>query len=232
MLAQLAWQQHSSSPSASKSATSCSSSSAPSGGNLFLGGIGGKDDATAVSDGWVVGTPTPAHALCDSSGGGDGDGGRLASSLASSGHLSGTTSSASLPQACSSLSFADLGDLCGDQEGADDACGGVFLVGGDDCEDVNGSGIGLDLYDLGQVHTAVDIYLPILNECYRVFATVLPVQYELVLVLGSSRAEGGRKEGQARPLVDVFCFCKNIGPQAHKLRILYRFVLRGARHQR
>ena len=146
MLAQLAQQQPQQQPSSSPSPTTpkpsaSTSSTHPSSSNLFLGGINGKDDATAVSDGWVVGTPTP-----DSPGGG-----RMGPSLTSSGHLSGTTSSASLPRPCSSLSFADLGDLCGDQEGADDACGGVFLVGGDDCDDVNGSGIGLDLYDLGQV---------------------------------------------------------------------------------
>ena len=62
---------------------------------------------------------------------------------------SGTTTS--LPRPCSSLSLADLGELCGDQEDADDCCGGVFLVSGDDCDVVTGSGIGLDLYDLGQV---------------------------------------------------------------------------------
>lgn len=152
MLAQLARQQPQSCGTTSTSSPKSSTISAPSSlssstsGILFLGDVNGKDDATAVSDGWVVGTPTP-----DSPGGV-----RLGASLGSSGHLSGTASSASsasLPRPCSSLSFADLGlgDLCGDQEGADDACGGVFLVGGDDCDDVNGSGIGLDLYDLGQV---------------------------------------------------------------------------------
>jgi len=70
---------------------------------------------------------------------------------------SGTTTS--LPRACSSLSFADLGELCGDQEGATDICGGVFLVSGDDCDDVNGSGIGLDLYDLGQVRASCECQL-------------------------------------------------------------------------
>eukprot|EP00903_Cladosiphon_okamuranus_P014105 g13111.t1 len=143
MLEQLARQQPrgSGATSTSTSSLKASSTSAPSSGSLFLGGINGKDDATAVSDGWVVGTPT----IPDSPGGGS-----LGASLTSSGDLSGTTSSASLPRPCSSLSFTDLGDLCGDQEGADDACGGVFLVGGDDCDDINGSGIGLDLYDLGQ----------------------------------------------------------------------------------
>lgn len=157
MLAQLARQQRqqqqslptplTSAGTASNSPTSTTST--PPSCSLFLGGISGKDDASAVSDGWVVGTPTSTPALSD--GGGCGLGSRSGASLTSSGHLSGTTSSASLPRPCSSLSFADLGDLCGDQEGADDACGGVFLVDGDDCDDVNGSGIGLDLYDLGQV---------------------------------------------------------------------------------
>lgn len=161
MLAQLARQQQQQSPATSTSTTSHEqSTTGPSDGNLFLGGginINAKDDATAVSDGWAVGTPTS-----DSPSGGGG--GRLGPSLTSSGHLSGTTSSASLPRPCSSLSFADLGDLCGDGEGADDGCGGVFLVGGDDCDDVNGSGIGLDLYDLGQVCVCVCVlcFVPLL----------------------------------------------------------------------
>lgn len=156
MLAQLAQRQASCATPPPKTTTA-----SPSGGNLFLGGVGGKDDATAVSDGWVVGTPTiptPTPPFCDSAatgvgaigaGGGGGGGSRSILSLSSCGALSGATSSASLPRPCSALSLADLGDLCGDQEDADD-CGGVFLVGGNDC-DVNGSGIGLDLYDLGQV---------------------------------------------------------------------------------
>lgn len=59
-------------------------------------------------------------------------------------------SSSSMARPCSSLSLADLGDLCGDEED-DDVCGGAFLVGRD-C-DVGGSSIALDLYDLGQVCT-------------------------------------------------------------------------------
>lgn len=162
MLAQLALQQQSSTSSASPSTETSPPTAAPTttassaggggwgggGGGLFLGGIGSEDDATAVSDGWVVGTPTPPPPpISDGGAGVDGVGGRSALSL-----TSGTTTS--LPRACSSLSFADLGELCGDQEGADD-CAGVFLVSGDDCDDVNGSGIGLDLYDLGQVCVCV-----------------------------------------------------------------------------
>ncbi|CAM9248729.1 unnamed protein product [Ectocarpus sp. 4 AP-2014] len=156
MLAQLAQQQQSSPSTAAAAAPSTETigtnaggnTPQPPSGNLFLGGVGGgKDGATAVSDGWVVGSPSPPLPLSSSNESCGGGGGRVnISTCDSGGQLSGTTSSASLPRACSSLSFADLGDLCGDQEG-----GGVFLVGGDDCDDdVDGSGIGLDLYDLGQ----------------------------------------------------------------------------------
>lgn len=89
-------------------------------------------DATAVSDEWMS-TDT--------------DGGTTDSS-ATDGELVNT----SMARPCSALSLADLGDLCGDQE-VEDGCGDAFLVGGD-CDDVNGSGIGLDLYDLGQVRAA------------------------------------------------------------------------------
>ncbi|CAM9595980.1 unnamed protein product [Ectocarpus sp. 8 AP-2014] len=156
MLAQLAQQQQSSPSTAATAAPSTETigtdaggnTPPPPSGNLFLGGGGGgKDGATAVSDGWVVGSPSPPLPPSSSNESGGGGGGRVnISTCDSGGQLSGTTSSASLPRACSSLSFADLGDLCGDQEG-----GGVFLVGGEDCDDdVHGSGIGLDLYDLGQ----------------------------------------------------------------------------------
>ena len=98
------------------------------------------DDATAVSDGWMGSASPPPSAIITSvttvGGNGGGSGG-------------GLSSAASMPRPCSSLSLADLGDLCGDQAG-DDHCGDVFLVGGDS-DDVTGSGIGLDLYDLGQV---------------------------------------------------------------------------------
>ncbi|CAN0203612.1 unnamed protein product, partial [Ectocarpus sp. 12 AP-2014] len=156
MLAQLAQQQQSSPSTAAAAAPSTETIGTDAGGNtpprpsgnLFLGGVGGgKDGATAVSDGWVVGSPSPPLPSSSSNESGGGGGGRVNTSTCDSGgQLSGTTSSASLPRACSSLSFADLGDLCGDQEG-----GGVFLVAGEDCDDdVHGSGIGLDLYDLGQ----------------------------------------------------------------------------------
>ncbi|CAB1116818.1 unnamed protein product [Ectocarpus sp. CCAP 1310/34] len=156
MLAQLAQQQQSSPSTAAAAAPSTETigtgaggnTPPPPSGNLFLGGIGGgKDGATAVSDGWVVGSPSPPLPSSSSNESGGGGGGRVnISTCDSDRQLSATTSSASLPRACSSLSFADLGDLCGDQEG-----GGVFLVGGEDCDDdVHGSGIGLDLYDLGQ----------------------------------------------------------------------------------
>ncbi|CAM9548611.1 unnamed protein product [Ectocarpus sp. 13 AM-2016] len=165
MLAQLAQQQQSSSSTAAAAApctetigTDAGGNTPPcSSGNLFLGGVGGgKDGATAVSDGWVVGSPSPPlpSSSSNESGGGGGGGCVNTSTCDSGGQVSGTTSSASLPRACSSLSFADLGDLCGDQEG-----GGVFLVGGEDCDDdVHGSGIGLDLYDLGQ--EGKDPFLP------------------------------------------------------------------------
>lgn len=52
-----------------------------------------------------------------------------------------------LTRPCSTLSLADLGDLCGDAEGAD--CGGAYLVGGDCDESVDGGGIGLELLDFG-----------------------------------------------------------------------------------
>lgn len=100
-----------------------------SSGNLNLG------DATAVSDGWM--------GSASSSDGGLNDGGITDGSMTDR-ELSNT----SMARPCSSLSLADLGDLCGDRE-ADD-CGGAFLVGGD-CDDVGGPGIGLELYDLGQV---------------------------------------------------------------------------------
>lgn len=125
-------------------------------GNLALDGtttVGGDNDATAVSDGWMGSgsSPTPSQPDVITSAAA-----AAASSIATCGGVGGVSNggilgaaSSSMPRPCSSLSLADLGDLCGDQEG-DDGCGGVFLVGGD-CDDVNGSGIGLDLYDLGQV---------------------------------------------------------------------------------
>ena len=119
-------------------------------GNLTLNGsvpVGGDDDATAVSDGWMgsASCPTPSDMI---------DTAAAAAASITTGGRGGVSNgsmlaAASMPRPCSSLSLADLGDLCGDQEGDDD-CGGVFLVGGD-CDDVSGSGIGLDLYDLGQV---------------------------------------------------------------------------------
>lgn len=121
-------------------------------GNLTaLGGGVGDDDATAVSNGWMgsASSPSPCDVIVAAATA------SAAASVAtglSSGGVSnggGMLAAASMPRPCSSLSLADLGDLCCDQEG-DDGCGGVFLVGVD-CEDVNGSGIGLDLYDLGQV---------------------------------------------------------------------------------
>lgn len=157
MLAQLAQRSTSATTSSTKATTPSlqTNNSNSDGMSLFLGD-GGKDDATAVSDGWVVGTPTPPTPTPEV------NGGRLtlglssasSGSLGGSTSLSGMTTSASssssslrLARPCSSLSLADLGDLRGDQEGADGCCGGVFLVGGEDCD---GAGIGLDLYDLGQ----------------------------------------------------------------------------------
>lgn len=52
-----------------------------------------------------------------------------------------------LTRPCSTLSLADLGDLCGDAEGDD--CGGAYLVGGDCDDSVDGGGIGLELLDFG-----------------------------------------------------------------------------------
>lgn len=50
-----------------------------------------------------------------------------------------------LARPCSTLSLAELGELCGDAERDD--CGDSFLVGGD-CDDPDGAGIRLDLLDL------------------------------------------------------------------------------------
>lgn len=120
------------------------------GGGVAVGG--GEDDATAVSDGWMGSacSSSPCGVIA-AAGAAAAAATAAAASSATCGNGQGVTNggmlaAASMPRPCSSLS---LGDLCGDQEG-DDGCGGVFLVGGD-CDDVNGSGIGLDLYDLGQV---------------------------------------------------------------------------------
>lgn len=51
-----------------------------------------------------------------------------------------------LTRPCSTLSLADLGELCGDA--AEDDCGGAYLVGGDCDDHGDGGGIGLDLLDL------------------------------------------------------------------------------------
>ena len=80
------------------------------------------DNASAVSDGWM------------SSDGGATDNELPGASMAR--------------RSSSSVSLADLGDLCGDD--VRDDCGSAFLVG-EDCDGVDGSGIGLDLYDYGQV---------------------------------------------------------------------------------
>ena len=119
------------------------------GGGVAVGG--GKDDATAVSDGWMGSAccPSPSDVVAAAAATAAAAAAAASSATGDSGEgvtNGGMLAAASMPRPCSSLS---LGDLCGDQEGDDD-CGGVFLVGGD-CDDVHGSGIGLDLYDLGQV---------------------------------------------------------------------------------
>lgn len=93
------------------------------------------EDATAVSNHWMGSS-------------------LLLSSPSRFGNDADPKGETAIARPCSSLSLAGLGDLCGDEEAQDD-CGGAFLVA--DCDDVNGSGIGLDLYDLGQVHLLVKL---------------------------------------------------------------------------
>lgn len=75
-----------------------------------------------------------------------------------------------LARPCSTLSLADLGELCGDS--AEDDCGGAYLVGGDCDEHGDDGGIGLDLLDLDhevscrRIYTVVvELFLSLLLCC-------------------------------------------------------------------
>lgn len=92
------------------------------------------DDASAVSDGWM-----------------SSDGCTTDSSVTDN----EVSNAPSMAQRSSSLSLAGLSELCGDRVGDDYA--GSFLVG-QDCDDVDDSGIGLDLYDVGHVRVCLQAY--------------------------------------------------------------------------
>lgn len=95
-------------------------------GEMAGDGTGAVSAESAVSDAWIEASKTAG---------------------VDSGLAPPTSSMASsLTKPCSALSLVEL-DLCGDAD--EDDCPGAFLV--DSCDD-DGSGIGLDLYDLDQVN--------------------------------------------------------------------------------